>query len=281
MKKLAVLFLIWFSLLCCKRDTVQELIEPRVDIVKIDAMVDHLIFDKDIPGASVGISIKDSIVYRKGFGFTDTTKVEQIHPKSIFPIASITKLITAIGILKLQEEGRLSIEHPITQYFPELPKSYSKIKIKNLLNHTSGLTLMTELADSLRQYKGIDIRNEKIFDYLTPQRMNSPPNEVWAYNNTPGYLLLSLLIERVVQMDYGGFLHNYFSVPLGLKNFGLCSSGQFSNGYSLTFLMDNPMARYLDGSKIFEQLKGQGGICASAERFVGHYDSFAKWRAHI
>lgn len=265
MRKTSITFIILFFVLACKQSKEQTWVSYKISQQKIDSVVDSLLDSKNILGASVGITIGDSIKYLKSFGYTDTTKTNSVQAKSIFPIASITKLITAIGILKLQEEGKLSIENSIVEYFSELPDEYSGIKVKNLLNHTSGLALMTDFTDSLRQTSGIDIRNEKIFDYLNKEKIITKPNEVWAYNNTPGYLLLSLLIERISKMDYGEFLYQYFTVPLELKNFGLCSSEPIKNNYRLSFLMNNPLAKYLDDSKIFEQLKGQGGICSSTE----------------
>ena len=264
MKSILIILVVPIFIISCDIERKNRAVIYSHRVNKFDSIVNKLITDKNISGTSIGVAINDSIIYSKGFGFSDTSNTKKIQPNSIFAIASVTKLITAIGILKLQEEGKLSIDHSIVHYFPELPDEFSKIKIKNLLNHTSGLALMTEYADSLNQSDGIDIRNEKIFSYMTIDKIKDNPNEYWAYNNTPGYLLLSLLIERASHMDYGEFIEEYIAKPLRLKQFGLCSSEHFKHQYKINFNIDSPLARQLDTNKIFEQLKGQGGICSSS-----------------
>lgn len=77
------------------------------------------------------------------------------------------------------------------------------------------------------------------------------------------YLVLSLLIERVSKMSYGDFLSQCITQPLDLKETGLCSEEPYKSAYRLNFNINSPVATFLDTTKIFEQLKGQGGVCSS------------------
>lgn len=220
-----LLYLVIPTLLCLACSHSENFIKKDLYLSEeiIDSLAKSFQRDKSIPGMAVGVSINGEIEYAKGFGFNDTTNSHSSSKNSVFAIASITKFITAIGILKLQEKGHLSIDHPIRSYFPELPEEYSDILIKNLLNHTSGLALLTDYADSIRAHQGKEIRNESILNLLSTKHKLFTSNEVWAYNNTPGFLLLSLLIERVGKMSYGDFLSQCITQPLDLKETGLCS----------------------------------------------------------
>jgi CubicO group peptidase (beta-lactamase class C family) len=89
---------------------------------------------------SVLISQNDEIIYKKSFGYADIENKKKNTEKSIFSIASVTKPLTAVGIMKLVEAGKLTLETPISTYFPDFIPDYSKdITIRHLLNHSSGM----------------------------------------------------------------------------------------------------------------------------------------------
>ena len=88
---------------------------------------------------TVLIAREGKIVYQKETGFADTSKTKFIKPDSRFAIGSITKEFNSVGILLLQEKGKLNIDDKISKYLPELPKWADKIQIKHLLQYTSGL----------------------------------------------------------------------------------------------------------------------------------------------
>jgi len=89
---------------------------------------------------SVLISQNDKIIYRKSFGYADVENHKKNTKKSIFSIASVTKSLTAVGIMKLVDQGKLTLETPISTYFPNfIPDFSKKITIRHLLNHSSGM----------------------------------------------------------------------------------------------------------------------------------------------
>lgn len=91
------------------------------------------------PGVAVLIIHNGKTVYAKTYGFARLDTKEAITPETTFDIASVSKQFTAMAVMILAERGKLSLDDPITKFFPEFPAYAQKIKIRNLLTHTSGL----------------------------------------------------------------------------------------------------------------------------------------------
>lgn len=122
---------------------------------------------------------------------------------SMFELASVSKPITALGIIRLQQLGQLHWDDPLSNWIPELP--YPGITIRHLLNHTSGLPDYMELFANVwdpTRYA----RNEDVLRMLIEHRPDPlfAPNESWMYSNT-GYIVLAILIERISGQRYGDF----------------------------------------------------------------------------
>jgi CubicO group peptidase (beta-lactamase class C family) len=81
----------------------------------------------------------DKVILAKGYGLASRTESIPITPESVFDIGSITKQFTATAILQLEEQGKLSVNDPITKYFPDVPKFKEGMTLHHLLTHTSGL----------------------------------------------------------------------------------------------------------------------------------------------
>ncbi|AST98364.1 serine hydrolase [Shouchella clausii] len=133
---------------------------------------------------------------------------------SMFELASVSKPITALGIIRLQQLGQLHWDDPLSNWIPELP--YPGITIRHLLNHTSGLPDYMELFANVwdpTRYA----RNEDVLRMLIEHRPDPlfAPNESWMYSNT-GYIVLAILIERISGQRYGDFLDEQIFQLLGM-----------------------------------------------------------------
>ncbi len=135
-----------------------------------------------------------------------------------FRIGSITKQFTAAAILRLQEQGKLSVRDPLSKFIPDYPRG-SEVTLHHLLTHTSGIHSYTGKPNFL----------ETVSAYTTPEDLiksfkNDPydfdPGKKWLYNNS-GYFLLGYIIEKVSGQSYGEFLKQQFFEPLGMKNTGV------------------------------------------------------------
>jgi CubicO group peptidase (beta-lactamase class C family) len=159
------------------------------------------------------------IQIHKSYGAWGEERQNALTNDNLFRIASITKPFTASAILLLQEEGGLDIDDSIDAYLPNLPWG-SKITIKQLLNHTSGVS-----RDTVNQ---IEPKTDNESNYQTPEIMlkliqddplDFSPGERYMYSNN-GYQLLGMIIESVSGVSYEAFIRNEILEPLGLFNTG-------------------------------------------------------------
>jgi len=257
MKNFLVFIGILFFISCNNKEQDKNEISQQINSKNLGNSINKIILNENIPGASIGILINDSIVFNEGYGFTDTLQTKKIEPNSIFPIASISKFITAVSILILETQGKLSIEDPINDHFPELPQEFSEIKIRHLLNHTTGITDMP-FRNRLELYKKQDME-KGLLDYFQPSIIRDKPEKKWEYSNIT-YMMLSFIIERTTNQSFEKFIHNEFVQKLNLTGTGLCESPKIDSNYTFSYFY--PKSTYLT-PKYTQKHLGGGGICSN------------------
>ncbi len=182
---------------------------------KFDKILSEL-FPADGPGGTAIVVKGDKVLYRKAFGMANLELGVPMKPEHIFRIGSITKQFTAAAILKLEEEGKLSVKDDITKYLPDYPTQGHKITIEHLLTHTSGIKSYTSMAEFGAAVR-IDKKPEDFIAFFKDQPMDFAPGEKWLYNNS-GYFLLGVIIEKVSGKPYDAYLEETFFKPLGMKS---------------------------------------------------------------
>lgn len=146
-------------------------------------------------GVNVALFDRKGIIYNYNYGFANKEEGIKSDNDSLYMIGSNTKVLTALGILKLREEGKLSLNDDIKKFIPEFEvKSYfeyDKITIENLLMHRSGLVsdLFQLILDRTRDYH--EVIAELKDTYLTAE-----PGKMFSYSNV-GYTVLGIVIERI------------------------------------------------------------------------------------
>jgi CubicO group peptidase (beta-lactamase class C family) len=187
----------------------------------VAARVDQLFAEwnrPDSPGCSLGVSKNGAPVYERGYGMANLELRVPITPASVFPAASISKQFTAMSILLLAERGQLSLDDEVRKHIPEWPDHSSRITIRHLLTHTSGLrdAFMLEGLAPPRE-DGSD-PNETILKTLARARgLNFPPGTEFQYNNG-GYNLLGSIVKRVGRQSLRTFADANIFKPLGMTH---------------------------------------------------------------
>lgn len=133
---------------------------------------------------------------------------------SMFELASVSKPITALGMMRLYQAGLVKLDDPVSRWLPELP--YPGITVRHLLNHTSGLPDYIALFSEKWDPAQIAV-NQDVLDMLAAHRPAPlfAPNDHWMYSNT-GYVMLAILIERISGQAYADFLSEQIFQPLGM-----------------------------------------------------------------
>lgn len=119
-------------------------------IKQIDSIGDAFIKSEKALGFSIVVMHRKDVLYAKGFGFQDLNKSKPFTPETTFQIASVSKFITSIAVIKLAEKGKLSLDTKLSDIFPSYPlTSYAdKIEIRHLLQRTSGIREYIFISDS-------------------------------------------------------------------------------------------------------------------------------------
>lgn len=234
--------------------------EAELPTAEIDELMHRLVDRSPLAGIALGIQFK-SATYVQGYGRADLESGERVTPRTLFKIASLTKVATAAGIVHLSEEGKLDLDDPISRFLPQTPMIAQGVLVRHLLHHTSGLPDWS--IDEAQQALGESFTTHQAVEYYfsTVEKLQSEPGQVWAYSNA-GYFLLGAIIEELSGMDYEEFLRRTYFQPLGLPSIQQCppASTSLAIGYHA-----------IDGE--FEEarpsnlglLGGAGGLCSNIE----------------
>jgi CubicO group peptidase (beta-lactamase class C family) len=200
----------------------------------------------DRPGAAVAVIQNGEIVYQKGFGMADLERSVLITPESVFEIGSISKQFTAMCIMLLENDGKLTLDDNIRKYVPEMPEYDREITLRHLLHHTSGVRDIETLIPLAGMNWFNYYTDEQMLELITRQKgLNFPPGEQFLYSNS-GYILLAQVISRVSGQSLREFAQKRIFDPLGMKhtvfwdqpgqivpNRALAYSQKDENGYRL------------------------------------------------
>lgn len=164
---------------------------------------------------SVLLAKNENVIYQNQFGWANRQFNVPITLQTKFPVASISKLYTAILVLKLQEQGKLNIDSPLANYVPELlPKNSRKITLRQLLVHTSGLP-NEKTADYLVRLNPQDFIKKRIADTLL-----FTPGSKYSYNNV-NFIMLANVMEKVSGKKWTALLNDFIIEPLQLQQTGV------------------------------------------------------------
>lgn len=190
-----------------------------LNLKKLPADYDKVLSEQFKPGetgCAVLVARDGQVIYRKAFGMADLELNVPMRPEMVFRIGSITKQFTAIAILQLMEQGKLSLQDQITKYIPDYPMHGHSITIEHLLTHTSGIKSYTNVPEFESMVR-TDMTPEEVIEKIKPLPMEFAPGTKWNYNNS-GYFLLGYIIEKVSGLKYAEYLQENFFVPLGMTS---------------------------------------------------------------
>jgi CubicO group peptidase (beta-lactamase class C family) len=169
---------------------------------------------KDFNG-TVLVMQKGKVIYKKAFGMADR---EWNVPNTVdtkFRIGSVTKQFTAACIIQLAEQGKLSTDDKLSKYIPDYPKGDS-ITVHMLLNHTSGITNYTNLAEFWPKAV-LPLSTDSMIALFKNKPLDFSPGSKWNYSNS-GYFLLGVIVEKASGKKFQEYLNENIIAKIGLKN---------------------------------------------------------------
>lgn len=235
---------------------------PCLHADAIDDIVRANMERERIPGIAVGIIDGDLPPQFRTYGIANLETDTPVTTRTVFKIASMSKAFAAAATLLLVEEGRLSLETPITQVLPDAPPHWSEIRVRHLLAHTSGIP-DSDLFQFEREYT-----EAQYLALFWNRPLDSVPGEVYRYNNF-AYATLGLVVGRVSGLPLRDFVTERILRPLGMSvthyyDLPRLVPGR-ANGYNWSggrFVNPNPYRPWV--------YDGSGGMLTNLEEY-------AKW----
>lgn len=181
--------------------------------------------ERSLAGLAAGIVKDGCVVYATGFGFADAQRGIHVTPNTSFRIGSISKTLTAIGLMQLFEQGRFKLDDPVNSYLRAYkiaqPSESPPVTFRHLLTHTSGIGEMRRLSDLLRPTLGLACnpgRLPTLRTYYAPDlRAEVPPGTKWAYANH-GFATLGQLVEDISGQPFAQYMVEHVFAPLGMEH---------------------------------------------------------------
>ena len=199
----------------------------------IDSMVNRVMRSLRLEGATVAVVKDEKLVYAKGFGYADKENGEKVDAFHRFRIGSVSKLITAIAILKLVDEGEIGLDDYVfgdngilngKTYSGIKNRNFYRIKVKHLLNHTSGWSLITYGDPMFIPHKinkmdktGYPIEFDDVIHFVITRHLPYTPGTRFNYSNF-GYCLLGRIIEEKTGDDYEEWVQENILEPNGIED---------------------------------------------------------------
>ena len=191
---------------------------PADQTAKAQALIASVIQEDRFSGAV--LVAKDGVpVLRQGFGLANREWNIANTPDTKFRVGSITKQFTATAIMQLAQAGKLSVDDPVSKYYADAPAAWSKITIRHLLTHTSGIPSYTGIPKFFDADARLDRKPEEIIKLTADKPLEFEPGAKFAYDNS-GYIILGYIVEKVSGETYPDYIQHHIFDPLGMTSSG-------------------------------------------------------------
>jgi N-acyl-D-amino-acid deacylase len=203
------------------------------DLASFDELMRSFLQEHEIPGAALAVAKEGRVVYARGFGYADRERQRPVEPHALFRIASVSKPITAMAVLRLVDQGVLTLDQPVLELLPHqahLPEGRSQdprlsdITIRHLLQHTAGWDRDVSIDP---MFHSLEIASalgtpppatpDDIVQFMLGWPLDFAPGDRHAYSNF-GYCLLGRVIEQVSGMGYEQYVREQLLAPLGISS---------------------------------------------------------------
>lgn len=291
-----LLVIFCFANVMCNKDESVNGVKQQIDSLL------NVNYSDDAPGCALLICKGDSIIYQGERGIADVKTKEKITGNTVFNIASISKQFTTTAILKLHEQGLLSIDDCVTKYMPEFKSGiWKKVKIKHLMSQCSGVPDKRPRVDKDFMLHIVD---SQCLEYMVElDELRFEPGSNYDYKN-PTFQLLAEIVKRVSGIEFEEFQHRNVFTPSNMKNVryfdpnieiplmahgyinisqsekgSLDSDSQKDKGELSSEYIDNEGKMWMEydyGEETFFGTKADGGIYTSVNDFMNWEKSLMK-----
>jgi CubicO group peptidase (beta-lactamase class C family) len=261
MKKIILLPLIFFVLTCSAQKISLEQLLDSLEII---------IQKEKIPGISLALVHKDSIIFHGGVGYAKLQDQEKVNADHLFRIGSVSKTFTSLAIMRLIERGKFSLDSKLKDIAPEIPfinqwEETHPVRVINLLEHTTGFDDMH--FKDMKNYTGSKMHAlDEVLSQKNSLYTRWRPSTRMSYSN-PGYTILGYLITKYSGVDYRDFIAQEVLEPLHMHNSGF--DYYMEPGYATGYYLDGTVHAIAEPLMINGEAAGAISSCAmDMARFI-------------
>ncbi len=207
--------------------------EAHPECAPLDRLMSSFLVEQETPGAALAVARHGRLVYARGFGYADIERKLPVEPQSIFRIASVSKPLTAVAVLRLVDRGRLRLDDRLVDRIGLEPfvlpggtadSRLGQVTVRHLLQHTAGwdrdrsfdpIARPRKIADAMGKF--LPIGPKDVVRYAMGRPLDHDPGERYAYSNV-GYLMLAEIIEAIAGRPYEEHVCHEVLRPLGITS---------------------------------------------------------------
>ena len=199
-----------------KKDSISLIYNPADADKRIDSFMQNLHKRSGFNG-NVLVAKKGKILYQNSFGWANYLMKDSLNINSEFELASASKPMTGLAVLKLVEDGKLKLDQTVNDFYPDFP--YTGITIKQLLTHRSGLPNYVYFSETVWKDQKKGMTNQDAMKLLIEHKpnRNGAPDGRFHYNNS-NFMILASIIEKVTGKDFAVFMKENVFDPAGMKH---------------------------------------------------------------
>lgn len=207
-------------------------------VAKVEALVADALKAPGAVGLSIAVARDDRLLLDQGYGMAEVEHGAPADAETLFRIGSVTKQFTGAAVMRLVEQGSLSLDDDLTTFLPDYPTQGHAVTIRHLLTHTSGIKSYTEIEQLMERDSAIELTHAELLAYFKDEPFAFAPGERFAYNNS-GYYLLGMIIERIAGKPYAAHMQEAFFTPLGLTRTRCDSNSEIIAGRAQGYRLVN------------------------------------------
>ena len=284
-RKISLCLCVFVAIISCKNTKTED---QKVDSVALKALekkikleinadqkaafIDQIMQHKaDFEGFNGNILVaqKDVIVYQKSFGFANFEDTIKLNSQSKFQLASLSKTFTAVATMQLAQEGKISLENTVKDFYPKFP--YDGITIRSMLSHRSGLPFYQYTFDKYVRANDKYPTNQEMMQWFeivqpTPPVFNLP-DHFFAYNNT-NFAILAAIVEKVSGLSFDVYVREKIFKPARMKNSFIATTKSDS-------INQNRTIGYQFGRRLskdfYDNITGDKGVYSTTEDLFNYY----------
>ncbi len=171
----------------------------------VDAYVKSLLKQQHVPGAAIAVIRDGKVIKEVISGSANLQLGIPVARSTVFQLASVTKIFTAVALMRLEQDGKLRLDDPVSKYLSDLPAAWSTVTLRELATHTSGLPDVIADPNQPLSKVELDRTDEEALRYASTREIVAPPGSRFQYDQT-NYVLLKRVIEKVSGQSFRAFV---------------------------------------------------------------------------